>query len=87
MKFSNIFKDTNDTNEKSITGFLAFGIMVIYALTDIVSGVFGKVLVLNEYIFDAFMWIVLGSFGIAEVGKFFNKKEIREEAKVEEEKQ
>lgn len=84
MKIFNIFKDTNDTNEKSIAGFLALGIMVIYALTDIVSGVFGKVLVLNEYIFDAFMWIVLGSFGIAEVGKFFNKKGIREEEKKEE---
>lgn len=84
MKIPNIFKDTNDTNEKSIAGFLALGIMVIYALADIISGAFGKVLILNEYIFDAFMWVVLGSFGIAEVGKFFNKKEIREEKKEEE---
>jgi hypothetical protein len=34
----------------------------------------GKPLVINEFIFDGFMVIILGSFGIASVDKFMNIK-------------
>ena len=75
MDFRNIFKDDNEINEKSIVGFAAFIIMVIFAVTDLLTGYFGKDLVINEFIYNSFVWIVLGSFGIAEVGKVFGKKE------------
>lgn len=74
MKFSDIFKDNNDMNEKSVVGFMAFVIMVIFAVADIVTGYIGKDLVINEFIFNAFLWIVLGSFGIGSIDKFINKK-------------
>jgi len=74
MAFRNIFKDNNDINEKSVVGFLAFAIMVIFAVADLVSGYFGKDLVINEFIYDSFVWIVLGAFGIAEVGKVFGNR-------------
>ena len=62
MAFKDIFKKTNDYNEKVIIGFLSFMVMVAAIVVDLVTGYMGKALVLNEYIFDAFMYITLGSF-------------------------
>lgn len=73
--FKDLFKDNNDINEKSIVGFLAFAVMVLFAVADLLTGYFGKDLVINEFIYDSFVWIVLGSFGIAEAGKVFKKSE------------
>ena len=68
-KLMSIFKDSNDINEKTIVGFSSFTVMVIFAIADIVSGTMGKDLIINEFIFNSFLIITLGSFGIAEVGK------------------
>ena len=62
MAFKDIFKKSNDYNEKVIIGFLSFIVMVAAIVVDLVTGYMGKALVLNEYIFDAFMYITLGSF-------------------------
>ena len=69
-----IFKDNNDYNEKSIIGFCAFLIMVIVMLTDVITGTFGKDLVINEAIYNSFVMVVLGCFGIAGLEKFANRK-------------
>jgi len=74
MDFKNLFKDDNDINEKSLVGFLAFFIMVVFAVVDLLTGYLGKDLVINEFIYDSFVWVVLGAFGIAEVGKVFGSK-------------
>lgn len=74
MKFGNIFKDDNDINEKSVVGFLSFAVMVIFAVADLVTGYIGKDLVINEFIYDSFLYITLGAFGIAEAGKIFGNK-------------
>ena len=74
MAFKDIFKDENDINEKSVVGFAAFVIMVVFACVDLVTGYVGKDLVINEFIYDSFVYIVLGAFGIAEAGKVFGKK-------------
>jgi hypothetical protein len=47
--------------------------MSIFAIADIVTGYLGQDLVINEFIFNAFMWLVLGSFGIGSVDKWINK--------------
>lgn len=75
MAFKNLFKDKNDINEKSVVGFLSFAVMVIFAVVDLATGYLGKDLVINEFIYDSFLYITLGSFGIAEAGKIFGKKE------------
>lgn len=75
MAFKDIFKDDNDINEKSIVGFTSFAIMVLFAFADIITGFVGKDLVVQEFIYNSFVIITLGSFGIAEVGKVFGKKE------------
>ena len=74
MAFKDLFKDNNDINEKNVVGFLSFMVMVIFAVVDIVTGVYGKELQIQDYIYNSFVIITLGSFGIAEVGKIFGKK-------------
>jgi hypothetical protein len=71
--FSSLFNDDNSINEKSVVGFLAFVMMTIFAVADIVTGSLGKDLVINEFIFSAFLWLVLGSFGIGSIDKWINK--------------
>jgi hypothetical protein len=45
--------------------------MVLFALVDIITGIFGRELHVQEYIYNSFVIITLGSFGIAEAGKIF----------------
>ena len=42
MAFKEIFKDDNDINEKSVIGFISFIIMVVFALTDLLTGYLGN---------------------------------------------
>ncbi len=75
MKFlREMFNDDNAINEKSVVGFIAFIMMVVSLLVDLITGWMGKELLINEFIFDGFMVIVLGSFGIGSVDKFINAK-------------
>jgi hypothetical protein len=48
--------------------------MTFFAIADIVTGYLGKELVINEFIFNSFLILVLGSFAIGSVDKFINKK-------------
>ena len=70
MSWREIFKDSNDYNEKSIIGFCAFLIMVIVMLADVITGFSGKDLVINDSIYNSFVMVVLGCFGIAGLEKF-----------------
>ena len=74
MAFRDIFKDNNDINEKSVIGFMSFAVMVIFAVADLVTGYFGTDLVINEFIYESFLIITLGCFGIAGLEKIFGKK-------------
>jgi len=74
MSWKEIFKDENEYNEKSIVGFIAFLMMIVVMLADLITGWIGKDLVINEYIYDSFVIVVLGCFGIAGLEKFANRK-------------
>ena len=74
MKFSDLFKDDNNINEKSIMGFIAFAVMILFAFADLITGYLGTDLVINDIIYNSFVWVVLGSFGIAEAGKAFGNR-------------
>ena len=73
MAFTDIFKDENVINEKSVVGFSAFAIMTLFAFVDLATGYFGKDLVINELIYNSFVIITLGCFGIAGLEKFAKK--------------
>lgn len=74
MAFKDLFNDKNDINEKTVVGFASFVIIVLFALVDLITGYVGKDLVINEFIYNSFVWIVLGAFGIAEAGKAFGQR-------------
>ena len=73
MAFKDIFKDDNEFNVKSIIGFGAFAIMVMFAGADVVTGIMGKDLVINDVVYNSFLFTTLGSFGIAGAEKVFKK--------------
>ena len=78
MAFWDIFKDNNEWNEKTIVGFLSFTVMSITAIADVVTGIMGNELVISDTIFNSFVIITLGAFGIAEAGKIFGAKKEEE---------
>lgn len=73
-KFSDFFKDRNDINEKTVIGFISFCIMFMFALADLVTGFMGKELPIHQYIYESFLVLTLGVFGISSVDKYINKK-------------
>lgn len=75
--FVRMFMDENDINEKSIVGFGSFIMMVVCLGIDIYTGFHGLEFPINQFIFDGFLWITLGAFGIASVDKWItnNKKD------------
>ena len=79
--FKQLFDDNNSINEKAVVGFIAFFMLCVALIVDLVTGYMGTALVINEFIFDGFMVIILGCFGIASVDKFMNKKDKHEEDK------
>jgi len=81
--FRELFSDDNQINEKSFVGFIAFMMMVIALAVDLITGYMGKELLINQFIFDGFMVIVLGAFGIGSVDKFINSKREENESKSE----
>tara|TARA_B100000927_G_C16366383_1_gene429594 strand:- start:484 stop:741 length:258 start_codon:yes stop_codon:yes gene_type:complete len=74
MAFVDIFKDKNDIDEKNVVGFISFAMMILTMIVDIVSGFFGHDLEVQEFIYNSFLIVTLGSFGISEAGKIFQKK-------------
>jgi len=73
-----LFNDNNSINEKSLIGFLAFLVMVGFAAADVVTGYYGKDLVVNEFIFNSFLILCLGAFGFGSVDKYINSNKSEE---------
>lgn len=73
MDFTKIFKDDNTYNEKNIVGFSSFAVMTVFAIVDIITGIWGKELIISDSIFNSFVIITLGSFGIDGITKIFTK--------------
>lgn len=78
-----LFKDDNTINEKSVVGFGAFIMMVITLAVDLATGVMGREMPIHEFVFDGFLVITLGSFGIASVDKYINNKHNKKEEEME----
>lgn len=74
-KFIEIFKNDNSYNEKTVIGFLSFAVMVAVMLADVITGACGKDLPINEFTYNSFVIVTLGSFGIAGIEKFAKKAE------------
>ena len=68
-----IFKNKNKLNEKSVVGFIAFTIMCVIMIVDLITGWLGRDLMINEFVYDSFVLVVLGCFGISGLEKFARK--------------
>jgi hypothetical protein len=77
--FTQIFKDNNDWNEKTIIGFMSFAVMVAIAIVDLVTGLEGVNLEIKDYIYQSFTYLTIGSFGIAGLEKFSPANKVRAE--------
>ena len=75
----NLFKNKNDINEKNVVGFISFTVMVLFAIADLVTGMvfMGYVgdgeLVINDTIYNSFVLVTLGCFGISAFEKVKRK--------------
>lgn len=78
-----LFNDNNHINEKSVVGFASFICMFLALVIDLVTGWLGKELLINEFIFNGFLVITLGAFGIASVDKYINNKHNKKEEEME----
>ena len=78
--FTQIFKDNNDYNEKTIIGFISFAMMVVTAIMDLVTAYMGHPLNIKEYIYNSFVTITLGSFGVAGLERFSPAAKVEAEA-------
>lgn len=74
FSFGALFRDENDINEKSIIGFISFGIMVAFGICDLVTAFWGMDLQISDTIYTSFVVVTLGAFGISEAGKAFSKQ-------------
>ena len=74
-KMIDLFLDDNDINEKSIIGFISFGLMTVFGITDLVTAlVWDMDVKVSETIYTSFVVVTLGAFGISEAGKAFGGK-------------
>ena len=81
--FRELISDNNHINEQAFVGVISFFAMVFVLLVDVVTGVMGNELVIKEFIFDGFMLLTLGAFGITTAGRIFKLKKQVEEKKEE----
>jgi hypothetical protein len=72
--WKNLISDNNDINEKSFVGVVSFFAMVFTLIADVITGMLGNKLVIEEFIFDGFLILTSVSFGISMVGTIFDKK-------------
>ena len=84
--FRELISDDNNINEQAFVGVISFFAMVFVLLVDVVTGILSKELIIKEFIFDGFMLMTLGAFGITTAGRIFSLKKKAEENKQEEEK-
>ena len=72
-----LFQDKHDINEKNIIGFISFGVMVLFAITDLITSFIYEngTLVINDTIYNSFVLVTLGCFGISTFEKIKTKDE------------
>ena len=73
-----MFSDKSDINQKAVLGLVAFILMVLYALADIVTGVCGIKFVIEPIVFNGLMYTAMTMCGITGVEAIFGNKNIKD---------
>jgi cytochrome b len=72
--FRELISDDNQINEQAFVGVVAFFAMVFILVVDVITGIMSKELIIKEFIFDGFMILTLGAFGITTAGRILALK-------------
>jgi hypothetical protein len=74
-----MFADKSDINAKVVVGVTAFVTMVVYGLTDVITGAMGKSFVVEPIVFNGLMYTTFGGLGIAGIEAIFGNKNIEKD--------
>jgi len=77
--FRELISDNNNINEQAFVGVISFFAMVFVLFIDVITGILSKELIIKEFIFDGFMILTLGAFGITTAGKIMSLKKKAED--------
>lgn len=72
--FRELISDNNHINEQAFVGVISFFAMVFVLVVDVITGIVGNELIIKEFIFDGFMLLTLGAFGITTAGRIMSLK-------------
>jgi cytochrome b len=72
--FRELISDDNHINEQAFVGVVAFFAMVFILVVDVITGILSKELIIKEFVFDGFMILTLGAFGITTAGRILSLK-------------
>lgn len=72
--FRELISDDNQINEQAFVGVISFFAMVFVLFVDVITGIIGNELIIKEFIFDGFMLLTLGAFGITTAGRIMKLK-------------
>jgi hypothetical protein len=73
--FRELISDDNNINEQAFVGVVSFFAMLAVLLVDVVTGAYGKELIIKEFIYNGFLILTISAFGIKVAGNIINKKD------------
>ena len=74
LKIKQLISDYEVEMEKNIIGFASFIVMVLFAIADLLTSLLAdKDLLINEVVYNSFVWVTLGCFGISSFEKIKTK--------------
>ena len=71
-----MFSDKSDINPKVVVGFTSFVTMVVYGLTDVVTGAMHKEFTIEPIVFNGLMYTTFGCLGIAGAEAIWGNKNL-----------
>ena len=71
-----MFSDKSDVNSKAVVGFMSFMAMLIYGMTDVITGALGKEFIVEPIVFNGLMYTTFGCLGIAGAEAIFGNKNL-----------
>lgn len=72
--FKELISDDNKLNEKAFIGFVAFAIVGLISLADIISGLMQREMPIHKWIFDGLLLFATAALSIGSIDKYINSK-------------
>jgi hypothetical protein len=74
--FRELICDENSLNEKTFVGLIAFGLIIVTLICDIITGFMGREMPIHEFVFDGIMFVVFGAFFGTSMDKWIASKSL-----------